>query len=166
MARTLAQWLAWQASLHPAEMDLGLDRMRTMLRRLGLAAPPFPVVTIAGTNGKGSTVAYLEAVLTAAGHRPGAYTSPHLRRYNERIRVAPTSSSAPWPPWSISPEPAWTWPCWRWGWGGAWTRSTRWTRCSASSPPSTWITRSGWGRTGRPSAPRRRASCAPACRWW
>ncbi len=88
MTRTLVQWLAWQETLHPAEMELGLERVRAVLERLGLASPPFPVVTVAGTNGKGSTVAYLEAVLAAAGHRPGAYTSPHLRRYNERIRVA------------------------------------------------------------------------------
>ncbi len=87
MARTLAQWLAWQERLHPAGIELGLRRVRTVLERLGLQRPPFQVVTVAGTNGKGSTVAYMEQALAAAGVAVGAYTSPHLHRYNERIRV-------------------------------------------------------------------------------
>jgi dihydrofolate synthase/folylpolyglutamate synthase len=85
---TLDAWLAWQDTLHPRAIDLGLDRCRAVVDRLGGAEPGFPLVTVAGTNGKGSTVAYLEAVLTAAGYRTGAYTSPHLVRYNERVRVA------------------------------------------------------------------------------
>lgn len=86
--RTLADWLAWMESLHPREIELRLDRMRPVAERLNLERAPFPVITVGGTNGKGSTVAYLEQILHAAGYRVGAYTSPHLVRYNERVRVA------------------------------------------------------------------------------
>ncbi len=85
---TLAEWLAWQERLHPRAIDLGLDRIRAVAARLGLEHPPYPVITIGGTNGKGSCVAFLEAMLRAQGYRTGAYTSPHLLRYNERIRVS------------------------------------------------------------------------------
>ena len=89
--RTLAQWLAWQETLHPVEMDLGLARARRAWAALagdgGGGTLPFPVVTVAGTNGKGSTVAFAQSLLTAAGARTGTYTSPHLVRYNERIRI-------------------------------------------------------------------------------
>jgi dihydrofolate synthase/folylpolyglutamate synthase len=85
---SLAQWLAWQETLHPKAIDLGLERPGEVLRRMGLSArPDYFVFTVAGTNGKGSTVATLEAILRAAGHRVGSYTSPHLLRYNERIRI-------------------------------------------------------------------------------
>lgn len=84
---TLNDWLRWQETLHPRTIELGLDRVRTVLRRLRPAAPPFAVVTVGGTNGKGSCVALLDAILRAAGYRVGAYVSPHLLRYNERIRV-------------------------------------------------------------------------------
>ncbi len=84
---TLDDWLRWQESLHPREIELGLARVRTVLERLDLARPDFTVVTVAGTNGKGSSVAMLESILHAAGYRVGAYTSPHLLRYNERIRA-------------------------------------------------------------------------------
>ncbi|MDJ0740951.1 MAG: bifunctional tetrahydrofolate synthase/dihydrofolate synthase [Gammaproteobacteria bacterium] len=85
---SLAAWLDWQAGLHPADIDLGLDRVRAVWQRLG--APPLgaPVITVAGTNGKGSSVAFAEAMLDAAGYRCACYSSPHLQRYNERIRVA------------------------------------------------------------------------------
>jgi dihydrofolate synthase/folylpolyglutamate synthase len=85
--RTLSEWLRWQDSLHHRTIDLGLDRLRPVADRLGLAAPAPLVISVAGTNGKGSSVAILEAVLEAAGYRVGSYTSPHLLRYNERIRV-------------------------------------------------------------------------------
>ena len=85
---TLADWLAWQETLHPNEIDLGLERVAKVLSSLGLADPGFTVITVAGTNGKGSTVAMLDAILRAAGYRVGSYTSPHLLRYNERIRIA------------------------------------------------------------------------------
>lgn len=85
---TLAEWLAWQETIHPVEMDLGLARARMVHEALrGAGAPPFLLVTVAGTNGKGSTVAFAQALLTAAGVRTGAYTSPHLVAYNERIRI-------------------------------------------------------------------------------
>jgi dihydrofolate synthase/folylpolyglutamate synthase len=86
---TLAGWLAWLERLHPRSIDLGLERVRRVAAAMGLsAALPFPVVTVAGTNGKGSSAALLEAILTAAGYRIAVYTSPHLLRYNERVRVA------------------------------------------------------------------------------
>ena len=84
---TLDQWLAWQETLHPNKIDLGLDRVVSVLRRMGLDQPNYVVITIAGTNGKGSCVAMLESILLTAGYRVGAYLSPHLMRYNERIRV-------------------------------------------------------------------------------
>ena len=84
----LADWLAWQEQLHPVAIELGLERVRAVFSRLCQSPLPFVVVTVAGTNGKGSSVAVLEAVLMAAGYRVGAYTSPHLLRYNERIRLA------------------------------------------------------------------------------
>ncbi len=83
----LADWLARLETLHPNAIALGLERVRRVRDALGLA-PAFPLVTVAGTNGKGSTCAYLEAMLAAAGYRVGLYTSPHLLRYNERVRVA------------------------------------------------------------------------------
>lgn len=83
----LDQWLAYQQTLHPRGIDLGLDRAREVARRLGIARPAPRVFTVGGTNGKGSTAAMLEAILAAAGLRVGSYTSPHLLRYHERIRL-------------------------------------------------------------------------------
>ncbi len=85
---TLAAWLGWQETLHPRAVDLGLERVEAVWHALGAPRPAPVVVTVAGTNGKGSVVAFLEAILTAAGWRVGAYTSPHLVRYNERVRIA------------------------------------------------------------------------------
>jgi dihydrofolate synthase/folylpolyglutamate synthase len=84
---TLAAWLDWQERLHPLGIDLGLDRVRRVLEAMGLASAPFRAVTVGGTNGKGSCVAVLEALAREYGWRTGAYTSPHLVRYNERVRV-------------------------------------------------------------------------------
>ncbi len=84
---TLDGWLNWQESLHPNEIELGLDRVSQVLDRLDLADPNFTVITVAGTNGKGSSVAMLQSILLAAGYRVGTYTSPHLLRYNERIQI-------------------------------------------------------------------------------
>jgi len=84
---TLDQWLAWQETLHPSAIDLGLERPGRVLAALGLGKPAHKLITVAGTNGKGSSVAMLEAMLLAAGYRVGTYTSPHLMRYNERIRL-------------------------------------------------------------------------------
>ncbi|MBN8728159.1 MAG: bifunctional tetrahydrofolate synthase/dihydrofolate synthase [Xanthomonadales bacterium] len=83
----LADWLDYQQRIHPHAIELGLDRVREVWSRLGAPAPAPLVITVGGTNGKGSTVALLEAMLAAAGKRVGAYTSPHLVRYNERVRV-------------------------------------------------------------------------------
>ena len=87
-ARTLGQWLDRLETLHPAEIELGLERVAEVAARMGVDRPGVPVFTVAGTNGKGSVCALLEAVLTADGHRVACYTSPHLKRFNERIRVA------------------------------------------------------------------------------
>ena len=84
---TLAERLERQERTHPSAIDLTLDRVREVARRLELLQPAARVITVAGTNGKGSTVAYLDAVLRAHGVRTGRFTSPHLRRYNERICV-------------------------------------------------------------------------------
>lgn len=85
---TLSEWLAWQEQLHPRAIDLGLERLRRVLGVLGWQRPKCPVITVAGTNGKGSTVALLTRILSAAGYRVGTFTSPHLVRYNERITIA------------------------------------------------------------------------------
>lgn len=86
-------WLKWQESLNPRGIELGLERCLPVARTLGLLPLPFPLISVAGTNGKGSCVAMLEAVLSAAGYRVGAYTSPHLLRFNETIRIAGTAVS-------------------------------------------------------------------------
>ncbi len=85
--KTLDEWLRWQESLHPSAIDLGLERPGEVWRRMGQSKPAPVVITVAGTNGKGSSVAMLESILLAAGYRVGCYTSPHLLRYNERIRI-------------------------------------------------------------------------------
>lgn len=82
---TLDQWLNWQEQLHPSEIELGLERVRQVWLRLSQAAFTCPVISVAGTNGKGSSVAFLQASYLAGGYRVGTYTSPHLWRYNERI---------------------------------------------------------------------------------
>jgi dihydrofolate synthase/folylpolyglutamate synthase len=82
----LADWLGYLEQLHPKAIDLSLDRVAEVRHRLDLN-PSFPIITVAGTNGKGSTCAMLEAVLLAAGYRVGLYSSPHLLRYNERVRI-------------------------------------------------------------------------------
>lgn len=84
--KTLAEWLAWQESCHPKSIDLGLARVREVYGRLGPMRTPL-TITVGGTNGKGSCIAFLNAILRAQGYRVGAYTSPHILRYNERIQV-------------------------------------------------------------------------------
>jgi len=93
MPRTLDEWLEYQLTTHVRGVDLGLARVGEVWRRLGAPRPGRGVVTVAGTNGKGSTVAFLDAIAQAAGLRCGAYTSPHLLRYNERVRVLGTDAS-------------------------------------------------------------------------
>ena len=84
--QTLDDWLDWLQTLSPREIVLGLERVEAVLERMAIPRPPL-VITVAGTNGKGSCVAMLESILRRAGARTGCYTSPHLNRYNERIRV-------------------------------------------------------------------------------
>ena len=83
----LTDWLLWQSRLHPSVIALGLERVDRVWARLGPKHLPFLVISIAGTNGKGSCAAMLEAVYAAAGYRTACYTSPHLLRYNERIHL-------------------------------------------------------------------------------
>ena len=85
--KSLNEWLRWQESLHPSEIELGLARVAEVAGRLLPQGHDFTVITVGGTNGKGSSVAMLEAILHSAGYRTGAYTSPHIHRYNERIRL-------------------------------------------------------------------------------
>ena len=87
----LDDWLAWQESLNPKEIDLGLDRVSRVLERADLSGSfNCPLITVAGTNGKGSVVAILEAIAVAAGLNVCSYTSPHIFRYNERIKIDTT----------------------------------------------------------------------------
>ncbi len=88
MKKTLDDWLKWQETLHTTEIDLGLGRIRQVADRLDLLNPNFPIITIAGTNGKGSSVAFFEAMLLADDYTTGSYTSPHLIQYNERIKLS------------------------------------------------------------------------------
>ena len=85
--RSLEQWLAYQTQVHPQAIDLGLERLRLVLDRLHWQQPRVPVITIAGTNGKGSVSAYCTAILRAAGFKVGTFTSPHLRDYRERMQL-------------------------------------------------------------------------------
>ena len=87
MPRSLEEWLALQEAAHPKSIDLGLARVGEVARRLGVDRPKSAVITVGGTNGKGSTVAHLEALWLAAGRSVGLFTSPHFLRYNERIRI-------------------------------------------------------------------------------
>lgn len=84
--KDLSEWLAHCERLHPKTIDMGLERVRVVARRMGLAFD-CPVITVAGTNGKGSTCAMLEAILLQAGYRTGVYTSPHLVHFQERCRI-------------------------------------------------------------------------------
>ncbi|VAX09001.1 Dihydrofolate synthase @ Folylpolyglutamate synthase [hydrothermal vent metagenome] len=85
--QSLNDWLDWQALLHPSTIELGLERVATVWQQLHPNPFPSLVITVAGTNGKGSCTAMLGAILRAAGYRTGCYSSPHLLRYNERIRI-------------------------------------------------------------------------------
>ncbi len=93
MTRTLDEWLDYQQRIHPRSIELGLNRVRAVWQRMGAPHPAPVVITVGGTNGKGSTVAFLEAMLAADGKRVGCYTSPHLLRYNERVRLLAEEAS-------------------------------------------------------------------------
>ena len=91
--KTLSEWLAHCEQLHPQAIDLGLDRVRQVAQRMNLRLT-MPVITVAGTNGKGSTCALLEAVYLQAGYKTGVYTSPHLVHFEERCRLVGESPQA------------------------------------------------------------------------
>ncbi|MEQ4504868.1 MAG: bifunctional tetrahydrofolate synthase/dihydrofolate synthase, partial [Pseudomonas sp.] len=84
---SLSDWLAYLEQLHPSAIDMGLDRSRQVAQQLGLTRPAPRVITVTGTNGKGSTCAFVAALLQAQGLKVGVYSSPHLIRYNERVKV-------------------------------------------------------------------------------
>ncbi len=84
---SLKGWLDWQESLHPLAIDLGLERAAQVFHALNPDCLKPPTITVAGTNGKGSCIAYLEAIYSAQGYRVGAYSSPHILKYNERIKI-------------------------------------------------------------------------------
>jgi dihydrofolate synthase/folylpolyglutamate synthase len=85
--KTLDEWLEYISRQHPSSIAMGLERTRAVLKRMAVSLAP-PVITVGGTNGKGSTCAMLESILRAAGYRTGLYSSPHLVRYNERVRIS------------------------------------------------------------------------------
>jgi dihydrofolate synthase/folylpolyglutamate synthase len=92
MPSNLADWLTYLESLHPKTIALGLERVAQVKQQLNLD-PDFPIITVGGTNGKGSVCAMLESILHAAGYRVGCYTSPHLLHYNERVRIGKQQAS-------------------------------------------------------------------------
>ena len=85
--KTLDEWLDWQESLHTQEVDLGLERVQKVYRKLFPNGVPFQVITVAGTNGKGSTITFIDSIYQQSDFKVGAFTSPHLIKYNERFSV-------------------------------------------------------------------------------
>ena len=85
--KTLNDWLEWQQKLHPANIDFKIERIKSVFNRLGINRIADKIIIIAGTNGKGSTVSILESLLFQANLKVGAFTSPHIQRYNERIKI-------------------------------------------------------------------------------
>lgn len=96
MQRSLSDWLTWQASLNPRDIDLGLERVQGVVDRLALDIPPTGVFTVGGTNGKGSTVSFIAELCKVNGLSTAAYTSPHLMLYNERMRLDGNAVSDGW----------------------------------------------------------------------
>lgn len=84
---SLQEWLTYLEKLHPKNIDMGLERVARVAANVGVLKPAPLVITVSGTNGKGSTVCYLETILQAAGYTTGVYTSPHITEYRERVRV-------------------------------------------------------------------------------
>nr|WP_319554767.1 bifunctional tetrahydrofolate synthase/dihydrofolate synthase [uncultured Vibrio sp.] len=84
---SLEMWLDYLTNIHSSAIDLGLDRVQAVANKANLTKPAPTVITVAGTNGKGSTCALMEAILLDAGYSVGVYSSPHLIRYNERVRI-------------------------------------------------------------------------------
>jgi dihydrofolate synthase / folylpolyglutamate synthase len=92
-SRSLADWLAYLEQLHPTAIDMGLDRVRAVAARMAMTRPAPLVVTVTGTNGKGSTCAFIASLLNAQGLKVGSYSSPHLLRYNERVLLSGREAS-------------------------------------------------------------------------
>ena len=86
-SQSLSDWLSYLEQIHPQQIELGLQRVRTVAERMDLTRLPGIVITVGGTNGKGSTCAMLASILQAAGYSTGVYASPHLLRYNERVKI-------------------------------------------------------------------------------
>jgi len=84
---SLSDWLKWQNSFHHQEIDLGLDRVQVVYQKLFSDRPPFKIITIAGTNGKGSTAAFIEGIYLQTPFNVGVFSSPHILEYNERFRI-------------------------------------------------------------------------------
>ena len=84
---TLAEWLGYIESLSLSDIKLSLDRITRVAKKLNLFSPNFKIITVAGTNGKGSNVALLESILLQSGMSVGSYTSPHIIDFNERIKI-------------------------------------------------------------------------------
>ena len=85
--KTLNEWLDWQEGLHTQEIDLGLERIQRVYQQLFPDGSPFQVITVAGTNGKGSTIAFIDSIYQQSDFKVGAFTSPHLIKYNERFNI-------------------------------------------------------------------------------
>jgi len=86
-SQSLAQWLEWLETIHPTSIDMGLERVAKVADKLALRPARAPLILVGGTNGKGSTVAMLSAIYTRAGYKVGAYTSPHIVDFCERIKI-------------------------------------------------------------------------------
>ena len=84
----LQTWLDYWGHVHVTGIDLGLERVLPVAEALGIMRPNAKVITVAGTNGKGSTTTALAAILNAAGYQVGLYQSPHIYRFNERVKLA------------------------------------------------------------------------------
>ena len=84
---TVDEWLEWQQTIHPLNIDFKLERILSVYKKLNITKIANKIITVAGTNGKGSTVSFLESILTTKKYRVGTFTSPHILRYNERIKI-------------------------------------------------------------------------------
>ena len=85
--KTVNEWLDWQQTVHPLNIDFKLERILSVYKKLNISSIANKIITVAGTNGKGSTVSFLESVLSKKKYRVGTFTSPHILRYNERIKI-------------------------------------------------------------------------------
>lgn len=93
LSQPIDDWLNWLETIHPAQIDMGLERVAAVADRLELRPATRPLILVAGTNGKGSTVAMLNSIYSRAGYRVGCYTSPHIEHFCERIKIGPTMAS-------------------------------------------------------------------------